>query len=127
MSEKLIVGVYHTLREAEDAVSELDRHGFPVAHVSIVAKDFEDAEKISSKMNQVAQKTDSLKYWFGNVSRGFYRARILRITKSIFTRKNICSSRAELKTKSRGCGQSSAKPATLTPEFTTNTKKIYKK
>lgn len=32
MSEKLIVGVYRTIREAENAVTELDRHGFPVAY-----------------------------------------------------------------------------------------------
>ncbi len=44
MSEKLIVGVYHTLREAEKAVAELGKHGFPVARASIVAKDFEDTD-----------------------------------------------------------------------------------
>ena len=44
MSEKLIVGVYNSLEEAESAVEELDKHGFPIAHISIVAKEFEDAE-----------------------------------------------------------------------------------
>ena len=65
MSEKLIVGVYHSLAEAENAVAELDRHGFPIGQVSIVAKEFEDEDKPSSKLNRTAHKTGSLKDWFG--------------------------------------------------------------
>ena len=61
MSEKLIVGVYHLLKDAEKAVAELDKHGFPIAHVSIVAKEFEDEDKMSSSLSQ----TDNLKDWFG--------------------------------------------------------------
>jgi hypothetical protein len=64
MPEKLIVGVYHSLKEAEKAVAELDKHGFPVAHVSIVAKDFGDDEKMSTQLNQTTHKTDNLKDWF---------------------------------------------------------------
>lgn len=64
MSEKLIVGVYHSFEDAEKAVVELDRRGFPVAHVSIVAKDFEDEEKPSLRLSQTAHKTDNLKDWF---------------------------------------------------------------
>ena len=65
MSEKLIVGVYHLLKNAENAVAELDKHGFPVAHVSIVAKEFEDEDKISTRLSQAAHQTDNLKDWFG--------------------------------------------------------------
>ena len=64
MSEKLIVGVYHSLEEAENAVAELDRRGFPVAHVSVVAKDFEDDEKMSPRSGETTHRTDDLKDWF---------------------------------------------------------------
>lgn len=64
MSEKLIVGVYHSLKDAEKAVKELEKHGFPIAHISIVAKDFDGVEKEFSELNRTAQRTDSLKDWF---------------------------------------------------------------
>jgi hypothetical protein len=64
VSEKLIVGVYHSLEQAEKAVAELDKHGFPVAHVSIVAKDFGSKDDLSSQMTQTAHKTYNLKDWF---------------------------------------------------------------
>ena len=66
MSEKLIVGVYHSLKDAETAVAELDRHGFPIAQISIVAKDFADGEEqqMSSRLSQTARPTDDLKSWF---------------------------------------------------------------
>ena len=64
MSEKLIVGVYNSLEEAESAVEELDKHGFPIAHISIVAKDFEDAEKMSLRLSRTTHKPNNLKDWF---------------------------------------------------------------
>jgi hypothetical protein len=64
MPEKLVVGVYHSLKEAENAVTELDKHGFPVAHVSIVAKDFAVEEGMSSRLSETAHRTDDLKAWF---------------------------------------------------------------
>ena len=64
MSEKLIVGIYNSLAEAESAVEELDKHGFPIAHISIVAKEFEDAEKMSLRLSWTTHKPDNLKDWF---------------------------------------------------------------
>ena len=64
MSEKLIVGVYKSQKEAESAVEELDKHGFPIAHISIVAKEFEDAEKMSLRLSRTTHKPDNLKDWF---------------------------------------------------------------
>ena len=64
MSEKLIVGVYNSQKEAESAIEELDKHGFPIAHISIVAKDFEDAEKMSLRLSRTTHKPNNLKDWF---------------------------------------------------------------
>lgn len=64
MSEKLIVGVYHSLKETEKAITQLEKHGFPIAHVSVVAKEFADENNASSGLSQVAHQTDSLKDWF---------------------------------------------------------------
>jgi uncharacterized membrane protein len=38
MSERSVVGVYHTMAQAEEAVHRLDRAGFPVKHISIVTQ-----------------------------------------------------------------------------------------
>ena len=38
MSERSVVGVYHTMAQAEEAVHKLDRAGFPVKHISIVTQ-----------------------------------------------------------------------------------------
>lgn len=59
-----MVGVYNSLKDAESAVAELDKHGFPIEHISIVAKDFEDAEKMSSKLSQTTHNPNNLKDWF---------------------------------------------------------------
>lgn len=64
MSEKLIVGIYHSLKDAEKAVNQLEKHGFPIAHVSIVAKEFTDENSSSMVLNQAAHQTDKLKDWF---------------------------------------------------------------
>lgn len=66
MSEKLIVGVYHSLKSAEKAITELEKHGFPIEHISVVAKDFENEAESSSRFSRFARSTDNLKEWFGN-------------------------------------------------------------
>jgi uncharacterized membrane protein len=38
MSECSVVGTYHTMAQAEEAVHRLDRAGFPVKHISIVTQ-----------------------------------------------------------------------------------------
>ena len=38
MSERSIVGIYHTMAQAEEAVHRLDHAGFPVKHISIVTQ-----------------------------------------------------------------------------------------
>jgi heat induced stress protein YflT len=38
MAEHSVVGIYHTMAQAEEAVHTLDQAGFPVKHVSIVAQ-----------------------------------------------------------------------------------------
>jgi hypothetical protein len=45
MSEQSVIGVYHTMPEAEEAVHMLDKGGFPIRQVSIVAQDME-SEKV---------------------------------------------------------------------------------
>lgn len=65
MAEKLIIGVYHSLKSAEKAIKELEKHGFPIEHISVVAKDFEDEDKSPSRLSRFARSTDNLKDWFG--------------------------------------------------------------
>jgi len=38
MSERSVVGIYHSMAQAEEAVHKLDRAGFPVKHISIVTQ-----------------------------------------------------------------------------------------
>jgi uncharacterized membrane protein len=38
MSERSVVGIYHTMAQAEEAVHRLDRAGFPVKHISVVTQ-----------------------------------------------------------------------------------------
>lgn len=64
MSEKLIVGIYHSLKDAEEAVNQLEKHGFPIALVSVVAKEFDEENSSSRSLNQAAHQTESLKDWF---------------------------------------------------------------
>lgn len=46
MSEQSVIGVYHTMPEAEEAVRTLDRGGFPIRQVSIVAQDLESEKEV---------------------------------------------------------------------------------
>lgn len=46
MSEQSVIGVYHTMSEAEEAVRMLDKGGFPIKQVSIVAQDMESEKEV---------------------------------------------------------------------------------
>lgn len=65
MSEKLVVGVYHSPKMAERAIVELEKHGFPTGQISVVAEDFENEAKLSSRWREANRVTPDLKKWFG--------------------------------------------------------------
>ena len=46
MSQQSVVGVYDVVSKAEDAIRTLDRSGFPIEQVSIVAKDLESEREV---------------------------------------------------------------------------------
>ena len=46
MSQQSVVGVYDVLSKAEEAIRTLDRTGFPIKQVSIVAKDLESEREV---------------------------------------------------------------------------------
>lgn len=46
MSEQSVIGVYHTMSEAEEAVRTLGRGGFPITQVSIVAQNLESEKEV---------------------------------------------------------------------------------
>ena len=46
MSERSVVGIYHTMAQAEEAVHRLDRAGFPVKHISIVTQNLASGKAI---------------------------------------------------------------------------------
>jgi uncharacterized membrane protein len=45
-TQSSVVGIYHTMEAAEEAVHTLDRAGFPLKQVSIVAKNLESEKEI---------------------------------------------------------------------------------
>ncbi|MCO6435793.1 MAG: DUF1269 domain-containing protein [Phycisphaerae bacterium] len=51
MNEQSVVGVYDVLSKAERAIDELDQSGFPIKHVSIVAKDLESEKAVHGYVN----------------------------------------------------------------------------
>lgn len=59
MSDKLIVGIYHSAADAENAISQLSSHGFPVSQLYVIAKDFETDETTAKVV-----ENDDLKTWF---------------------------------------------------------------
>ncbi|MGC8780866.1 MAG: general stress protein [Anaerolineae bacterium] len=46
MSEQSVVGVYRTMSEAEEAVRVLDRGGFPIKQVSVLAQNLESEKAV---------------------------------------------------------------------------------
>jgi hypothetical protein len=46
MSEQSVIGVYHAMSEVEEAVRMLDKGGFPIKQVSIVAQDMESEKQV---------------------------------------------------------------------------------
>src|SRR5215208_703439 len=46
MTEQSVIGVYSSMADAEDAVHALDRAGYPIAQVSIVARDLESEQEV---------------------------------------------------------------------------------
>lgn len=51
MNHQSVIGVYDVLSKAEDAIRTLDRTGFPIKQVSIVAKDLESEREVHGYVN----------------------------------------------------------------------------
>lgn len=67
MSEKLIIGIYHSFKAAEKAIFQLEKHGFPIAQVSIIAKDFQSENNLPKNSDKATvHKAESLKDWFAS-------------------------------------------------------------
>jgi hypothetical protein len=67
MNQQSVVGVYDVLAKAEDAIRTLDRTGFPVKQVSIVAKDLESEREVHGYVNacDVAKGGAGTGAWLG--------------------------------------------------------------
>jgi hypothetical protein len=46
MTEQSVIGVYSSMADAEDAVRALDRDGYPISQVSIVARDLQSEQEV---------------------------------------------------------------------------------
>jgi hypothetical protein len=46
MTEQSVIGVYTSIADAEDAVRTLDRAGYPIAQISIVARDLQSEQEV---------------------------------------------------------------------------------
>jgi len=64
-----VVGVYHTMTEAEGAVRMLDRGGFPIRQVSIAAKNLESEKEVHGYITagDVARKGAVAGAWVGGL------------------------------------------------------------
>jgi hypothetical protein len=51
MNQQSVVGIYDVLANAEEAIRTLDRTGFPIKQVSIVAKDLESEREVHGYVN----------------------------------------------------------------------------
>jgi hypothetical protein len=67
--ENSVVGVYAHIDEAEDAVRKLGEAGFPIQHVSIIAKDLGTEKKVHGFVTScdVAKSTARTGAWVGGI------------------------------------------------------------
>jgi hypothetical protein len=69
MAGRSIIGVYDTLAQAEEAIGTLDRGGFPIRQVSIVASDLTNERKINGyvTVGDVATQGAGTGAWLGSL------------------------------------------------------------
>jgi len=69
MSEQSVVGVYPTMSEAEEAVRMLDRGGFPIQQVSIVAQNLESEKEVHGyvTVGDIAKSGAGTGAWVGGL------------------------------------------------------------
>jgi hypothetical protein len=69
MAQQSIIGVYDTLGQAEDAVRSLDRAGFPIRHVSILARDLTSERQVNGfvTVGDVATEGAGTGAWLGGL------------------------------------------------------------
>jgi hypothetical protein len=69
MAQQSIVGVYDTLSQAEDAVRTLNRAGFPIQQVSILARDLTSERQVNGFLTagDVATQGVSTGAWLGGL------------------------------------------------------------
>jgi uncharacterized membrane protein len=67
MSEQSVIGVYNTMSEAEQAVHGLDKGGFPIKQVSIVAQDMQSEKEVHGYVTagDVAKAGANTAAWVG--------------------------------------------------------------
>jgi hypothetical protein len=67
--ENSVVGVYSHIDEAEDAVRKLGEAGFPIQHVSIIAKDLGTEKKVHGFVTScdVAKSSARTGAWVGGI------------------------------------------------------------
>jgi hypothetical protein len=46
MTQQSVVGIYRNISDAEDAVRRLDQGGFPIDHISIIARNLESEKEV---------------------------------------------------------------------------------
>ena len=69
MSEQSIVGVYDTMSKAEEAISTLNRGGFPITQVSITAQNLESEKEVHGYVTagDVAKSGAGTGAWVGGL------------------------------------------------------------
>jgi len=69
MSRQSAVGVYEDMSKAEEAIRELDRSGFPIEQVSIIARSLEGEKEIHGFVSAggLAGKVASVGAWVGGL------------------------------------------------------------
>lgn len=69
MAQQSIIGVYDTLGQAEDAVRTLDRAGFPIRQVSILARDLTSERQVNGFLTagDVATEGAGTGAWLGGL------------------------------------------------------------
>ena len=69
MSDQSVIGVYDSMTNAEDAVRMLDKGGFPIKQVSIVAQDLESEKAVHGYVTagDVAKSGAGVGAWVGGL------------------------------------------------------------
>ena len=67
MNQQSVVGVYDVVSKAENAIQSLDRAGFPIKQVSIVAKDLESEREVHGYVTacDIAKGSAGTAAWLG--------------------------------------------------------------